>query len=112
MLSSLWWNQEQLKSPSTTVSFVGFSGSPPAGMADPTPKPMLNPLQEPVAILVDETLEAAMGAEGGLNGDLTVQGKFEVNSFIPTFMFVLVATRSTVSCLSIYFYCDNIISLI
>ena len=43
---------------------------------------MLNPLQEPVAILVDETLEAAMGAEGGLNGDLTVQGKFEVQQNI------------------------------
>eukprot|EP00392_Amoebophrya_sp_AT5.2_P015941 g16166.t1 len=54
------------------------SGTAPKIQDDAPMKPVVNPLQEPVSILVEETVEAALGAEGGLVGDLTVQGKFEI----------------------------------
>lgn len=43
-----------------------------------------NPLQEPVAVCVEETLEASLGAEGGLSGDVTIQGKFEIRVYDET----------------------------
>ena len=39
---------------------------------------IVNPLQEPVSISLKETVEASLGAEGGLNGQLSVEGRFEV----------------------------------
>ncbi|CAD7950107.1 unnamed protein product [Amoebophrya sp. A120] len=58
---------------------VAPAGGAAAAMAPvEPPRAPVNPLQEPVSILVEETVEAALGAEGGLLGDLTLQGKFEI----------------------------------
>jgi len=52
-------------------------GAQSAMMAEDKAEP-INPLLEPVVINIEETLEAALGAEGGMDSDLVVQGKLEV----------------------------------
>jgi len=42
------------------------------------PAPTYNPLKEPVSVLIEEQIVANLHAEGGLNGEVDIQGKFDI----------------------------------
>jgi hypothetical protein len=46
-------------------------------MIEDAQKQIINPLAEPVSVVIEETVEARFESEGGLNGDVSVNGKFE-----------------------------------
>lgn len=81
----------QIPNAGQDVAAVPQQGSPPqhpdqrqsGGSASPFEEPAqkLNPLKEPVSVAIEETFEASLGAEGGLNNEFTLQGKFEVTVY-------------------------------
>jgi len=69
--------------------FAGLGSSEPAAAqeVDEEPQaaaPVVNPLKEPVKVVIQEKVTAELEVEGGLNGEATCNGSFEVSVLDPS----------------------------
>mmetsp|Transcript_70597 Transcript_70597/g.147867 ORF Transcript_70597/g.147867 Transcript_70597/m.147867 type:complete len:549 (-) Transcript_70597:70-1716(-) len=73
------------KKPADIFAGMGASDPAPAEEAAPqeeeAPAPVVNPLKEPVKVLVQEKVTGSLEVEGGLNGEAACNGSFEVSVY-------------------------------
>eukprot|EP00931_Biecheleriopsis_adriatica_P034660 TRINITY_DN19_c0_g2_i1.p1 TRINITY_DN19_c0_g2~~TRINITY_DN19_c0_g2_i1.p1 ORF type:complete len:575 (-),score=126.81 TRINITY_DN19_c0_g2_i1:81-1664(-) len=70
------------KKPGDVLGSLGLApepaAAPEAAAPDEPAVPAYNPLMEPVKVVIEETVSANLQAEGGLDGDATLEGSFKV----------------------------------
>lgn len=71
---------EVVAKPAEQVRTSGSGAAPAAAIFEKTPAP-INPLAEPLNILIEESVEATLALEGGLEGEAKVDGKFEITVY-------------------------------